>query len=278
VTVTWTPPKARRVDFNEHQLKKGLNMSRALLIFVVALALSTALNVSAGILIPGGDFQMGDSFGEGRADELPVHTVYVNSFYMDAYEVTNQQYADALNWAWAQGDLIQVTSGVVYQYGGTSYPYCDTTVSSAYSQITWDGSTFSVVAGKAGHPMVQVSWYGSVAYCNWRSAMENRPLCYDLSNWTCNFSSGGHRLPTEAAWEKAAAWDPVQQYHFRFGEHTDGCGYDCLDGERVNYDASGDPYEAGADPWTTPVGWRADPDRHGEPVRDPVHRRVSANS
>jgi len=38
--------------------------------------------------IPGGVFQMGDTFGEGGSDELPVHSVYVSGFYMDKYEVT----------------------------------------------------------------------------------------------------------------------------------------------------------------------------------------------
>ncbi|MBU0639004.1 MAG: SUMF1/EgtB/PvdO family nonheme iron enzyme [Planctomycetes bacterium] len=155
------------------------------------------------VFVPGGEFEMGDSFGEGYSDELPVHDVYLDAYYIDTYEVTNQQYADALNWAWDQGGLIHVSSGVVYQYGGTAYGYCDTTASSSYSRIVWDGNTFTVTPDKEDHPMVRVSWYGSVAYCNWRSAMEGKPLCYDLSTWTCNFGSG-YRLPTEAEWEKAA--------------------------------------------------------------------------
>jgi formylglycine-generating enzyme required for sulfatase activity len=156
------------------------------------------------VLIPAGEFLMGDTFTEGDTDEQPVHTVYVDAFHMDTYEVTNHQYCDALNWAYGQGNLIQVTSGVVYQHGGTSYAYCDTTTSSSYSRITWNGTTFGVTAGKANHPMVMVSWYGSVAYANWRSEIQNKPLCYDLSDWTCNFAVAGYRLPTEAEWEKAA--------------------------------------------------------------------------
>ena len=42
------------------------------------------------VLIPAGEFQMGSSNGDD--DEKPVHTVYLDAFYMDVYEVTNAQY------------------------------------------------------------------------------------------------------------------------------------------------------------------------------------------
>ena len=48
-------------------------------------------------LIPAGSFEMGDAFSEGGSDELPVHTVYVDAFYMDVCEVTNAQYCVFLN-------------------------------------------------------------------------------------------------------------------------------------------------------------------------------------
>lgn len=209
------------------------------------------------VYVPAGEFEMGDPWSEGDDDERPVHTVYLSPYYIDAYEVTNQQYADALNWAYAQGGLITVINNAVYQYGsGTSYPYCDTTESSTYSRITWDGSIFGAVSGKEDHAMVRVNWYGAVAFCNWRSAMESKPLCYDLSTWTCDFGVAGYRLPTEAEWEKASAWDPVQERHFRFSEHSDGCGFNCLDGHRANFYSSGSPFALVEDPpWTTPVGF-----------------------
>ena len=42
------------------------------------------------VLIPAGIFQM--SSNDGEDDEKPSHTVYVDAFYMDKYEVTNAQY------------------------------------------------------------------------------------------------------------------------------------------------------------------------------------------
>ncbi len=42
------------------------------------------------VLIPGGTFQMGDP--KGKNDARPVHTVKVDSFYMDATEVTQKSF------------------------------------------------------------------------------------------------------------------------------------------------------------------------------------------
>jgi formylglycine-generating enzyme required for sulfatase activity len=53
-------------------------------------------------------------------------------------------------------------------------------------------------------PVVEVSWYGAVAYCNWRSAEQGKETCYNLSTWECDFSKHGYRLATEAEWEYAA--------------------------------------------------------------------------
>jgi sulfatase modifying factor 1 len=216
------------------------------------------------VLIPAGEFQMGDPFiNEGDTNERPSHAVYVDELFMDRYQVTNQQYADALNWAWGRGGMITVTSGVVYKAAsGTSYPYCDTTTRGTYSQITWNGSTFGVAGGKENHPMVAVSWYGSVAYANWRSGMQSMPLCYDLSTWNCNWGSG-YRLPTEAEWERAARGG-VAGHRFPWSDT------DTIQHSRANYLSSTTYYydtsptrgyhptfNTGVYPYSSPVGYFA---------------------
>ena len=116
------------------------------------------------VLIPAGEFQMGSD--SGQPDESPTHAVYVDAFYMDESEVTNAQYAEFLNakgkhtednriWMFigAQNDKIEAVSGV-----------------------------YRVKTGYENHPAVFVSWYGAMAYAEWK----------------------GKRLPTEAEWEKAA--------------------------------------------------------------------------
>jgi len=159
--------------------------------------------------IPDGNFVMGDHFSEGWSVELPLHAVLLDAFFMSKFETTNSQYCDYLNDANSLG-LIEVRSGVVYASPGGTDPYCDTHSADSHSQIDYNdvSGTFSVRT-KDGRdmsdaPMVQVSWYGSVAYCNWRSSEEGYENCYNLSTWECDFSKHGYRLATEAEWEYAA--------------------------------------------------------------------------
>ncbi len=208
------------------------------------------VNVCAGggpysgtALVPGGSFEMGDHSGTGLASELPVHPVTLDAFYMDVFEVSNREYADYLNVAYAEG-RVTVSSRVVYQVGGAGEALCDTTGNTVWSRITWNGSTFGVTAGKQDHPMLMVSWYGACTYANGRSRAEGLTPAYDETTWACDFSADGFRLPTEAEWEYAA----------RGGEHSPYYIYpwgDTIDGSKANYWASGDPYDG-----TWSAGWR----------------------
>jgi len=183
-------------------------------------------NPAGMVLVPGGEFLMGDSFLEGAPDEYPRHAVQVDSFYMDAHEVTNQQYVDALNWALRQGNLIAVTNGLIYQ-DGSSIVYAATQTAETASSVVWNGSSFACLPYRATHPMVMVSWYGAAAYANWRSTMLQQPPAYDLATWSCNLAAG-YRLPTEAEWEKAARGGLVG-YRFPWADS------DTIEHTRANY-------------------------------------------
>jgi len=96
-------------------------------------------------LIPAGEFQMGDNFNEGSNAERPVHTVYLDAFFIDKYEVTNAQYAKFLN---AYGKNVDAAGHQLF----------------SNSDIEKAGDIYKPKAGYENHPIVYVSWYGAAAY------------------------------------------------------------------------------------------------------------------
>ena len=50
------------------------------------------------VWIAGGEFMMGANDDEGREDEYPQHRVKISGFWMDATEITNNEYRQFTNW------------------------------------------------------------------------------------------------------------------------------------------------------------------------------------
>ncbi len=86
------------------------------------------------VLIPAGTFVMGKN---GDGDHNPAHTVYVDSFYLDKYEVTNDQYHK----------FVKETGARLPEFWGME-KYCS-------------GADFP------NHPVIGVSWPEAVAYAKW---------------------------------------------------------------------------------------------------------------
>ena len=200
------------------------------------------------VLIPAGTFEIRDVSPEtelNRSSNKPaiIQSVHVEAFYMGRYDVTTGEYARFLNTAVMQHQ-VEVQEGGVYLAGGKDL-LCDTYTRCKFSRIEWDGMVFSVRDQKENHPMVCVRWEGAAAYCNWLSVQEGYGTCYNPQTWECDFAGQGFRLPTASEWAYAACGN--QNTLFPWGNNPDT--------EKANGPHSGDPYETGVQPWTTPVGF-----------------------
>ncbi|MCF7911177.1 MAG: formylglycine-generating enzyme family protein [Candidatus Cloacimonetes bacterium] len=74
------------------------------------------------------------------------------------------------------------------------------------------------------YPVYYVTWYNAVQYCNALSEIEGLTPCYNLSDWSCDFSVDGYRLPTEAEWEYAARGGLNWEDNYRYSGTTDNLG------------------------------------------------------
>jgi formylglycine-generating enzyme required for sulfatase activity len=133
------------------------------------------------VLITAGDFQMGDPVDE-TADATPVHTVYLDAFYMDIYEVTNAQYKKFMDATGYQAPGYNWTANNCFEMwdetdaAGNKKPRED-----------WVDPSYNM----PNYPVVGISWDDAKAYADW----------------------AGKRLPTEAEWEKAARGGLVGKFY-----------------------------------------------------------------
>jgi formylglycine-generating enzyme required for sulfatase activity len=161
------------------------------------------------VYVPAGEFTMGS---DEYSDEQPVHMVYLDAFYIDKTEVTNTQFAQFLS---EQGN--QEEGGVTWLDIGDE----DCLISQSRGQ-------YQPKSGYSDHPVIEVSWYGARAYCEWL----------------------GKRLPTEAEWEKAARG--ADGLIYPWGNTFDGTKLNFAD-KNTNFDWSDSNWDDGyAD--TAPVG------------------------
>ena len=198
---------------NRKKFSRYINLlAICFVIFCVCFGLNTLsaeINSPPGMVwIPAGEFTMGTSAADSFANERPAHRVKVSGFWMEAHDVTNDEFRKFIeatgyvttaerkpDWNAMKQELppgtpkpddsLLVPGSLVFV--GTSGP-----VDLAdYSQwwhwtpgANWrhpDGPA-SDIKNKENYPVVQVSWDDAVAYAKW----------------------AGKRLPTEAEWEYAA--------------------------------------------------------------------------
>jgi formylglycine-generating enzyme required for sulfatase activity len=114
--------------------------------------------------IPEGAYSRGSN--TGCRDEMPRHGVEVASFAVDIHPVTNEQFVRFLE-----------------ALGGEKDAQNHDAIRIRDSRIKRSAGRFSIEPGYNKHPVVGVTWYGAVGYCQWV----------------------GKRLPTEVEWEVACS-------------------------------------------------------------------------
>lgn len=88
------------------------------------------------IMIPGGDFKMGRDDGDPKYNyEKPAHPVTVKPFFIDKFEVTNEQFAEFVR---------QTRRQPPSHWGGGNFP-----------------------VGEANFPVVNITWNDANAYAQW---------------------------------------------------------------------------------------------------------------
>ena len=183
------------------------------------------------VFIQGGSFEMGSDGnikadgekGYVGSDEFPKHQVEINSFWMDATEVTNIQFkafVDATGYvttAEIAPDWEEIKKSLP---PGTPRPPDSVLAPASLVFIQTDGPVLlqdysqwwrwtigahwrhpfgpgSNIEGKDNYPVVHISWDDAQSYCKW----------------------AGKRLPTEAEWEYASRGGQINQIYSWGNEH-----------------------------------------------------------
>ena len=158
-------------------------------------------NLLVWVYVPAGQFPMGSDVGE--PDELPIHVVYLDGYWINKYQTTVAQFREFVE---DTGYITEAEKGMgSWQYVGGN----------PKDQDQWepvpDGNWRNTYFEQGDdHPVVSVSWIDGYTYSQWLAQKLDLPV----------------NLPTEAQWEKAARGRDGRPYPW---------GFENPDGTRANY-------------------------------------------
>ena len=136
--ITFTPTVTYVTSPTTTAIATSTQVLTATATFFLPLEITDAKGVQM-MFVPAGEFIMGSIIGD--PDEKPIHRVYLDSFYIDKYEVTNKLYKACIDVAAC--DPPKRTDS--------------TTRASYYGNPEFDN-----------YPVVNVDWEMAQTYCKWR--------------------------------------------------------------------------------------------------------------
>jgi len=145
--------------------------------------------------VEGGNTKLGD----GKL--WPFHEVQLPRYYMSAKEITNAELAEVFNWAGEKGS-IRITKATVRLVPYFKWELLD--LDNEYCGLKMENDALKAKTGMENYPIVCISWFGAVAFCNFLSEKEGRDPCYDMETWDLDMEKNGYRLPSADEWEFAA--------------------------------------------------------------------------
>ena len=175
--------------------------------------------------------------------------ILTTKFFMGETEVTNAVIAEVLQWAYdnarfsstvADHNGLDITTA---KHGGKELLELD----DVDCRVDYNGSdTFSAETGYENNPVTNVTWYGSVIFCNWLTEMRDgntSNVVYtgiDDTWWDSetieDVTKTGYRLPSSNEWEYTARYRGSDSINTVYGytnpNYTKG---DSASGATANY-------------------------------------------
>lgn len=140
------------------------------------------------VLVEGGTFNMGYTFGDEEEDKKPTDNVTLDSFYMSKYEVTQKEYTELMDYNPSK-------------FSGDNLPV---------EQITWYNAV--MCANKLSEKRKLKPYYNISSITKDGNAIINAQVTI--------VGGKGYRLPTESEWEYAAKGGKLSKNYMYSGSNN----------------------------------------------------------